>query len=449
MQQKPAFIRPVDLPPGPQSLVSPNTITNAFFDAHLLAEDALSLFGRLVQPPLGDLEAFLETGVDKNPRDCTKAKKLVCKMDKVCGFGCQLNHVTYCLIMAYGTQRTLILDSKEWHYAPEEGWESVFLPVSTNCTSTMGQRALHWNGKTDYSVIKLPFIDRLSPRPDFLPFALPLDISDRIERFHGEPAAWWIGQFVKYLTRPNAKLNKYFQERMRMLGFAKPIVGVQIRRTDKITRREAVFHDLDEYMNHVKEWFDVYERSHSNVQRRVYLATDEPTILSDAVQKYPDYKFISDNEVSKSAGMNSRYTNTSLRGILLDVHLLSMCNYLVCTFSSQVCRSAYERMQPRYGDASGCFRSLDDSYHFFGQNPRYWKAVIQHKARDADEISFEKGDFVNVAGNHWNGYSKGTHIKTNKEGLFPTYKIKSELTRVAVPTYPEVEIGAGNWNLRK
>jgi hypothetical protein len=49
--------------------------------------------------------------------------------------------------MAYGTQRTLILDSKNWHYAPEEGWESVFLPLSNNCTTT-NQRPLPWHGMT-------------------------------------------------------------------------------------------------------------------------------------------------------------------------------------------------------------------------------------------------------------------------------------------------------------
>jgi glycoprotein 6-alpha-L-fucosyltransferase len=75
------------------------------------------------------------------------------------------------------------------------------------------------------SVIKLPSIDRLSPRPEFLPFALPEDLADSIERFHGEPAAWWIGQFVQYLMRPNQKLSKYLEERKRALGFSKPIVG--------------------------------------------------------------------------------------------------------------------------------------------------------------------------------------------------------------------------------
>ena len=52
--------------------------------------------------------------------------------------------------------------------------------------------------------------------------------------------------------------------------------------------------------------------------------------------RYPDYVFISDNEISKTAGLGSRYSDASLRGVILDIHFMSLCDYLVCTFSSQV-----------------------------------------------------------------------------------------------------------------
>ena len=52
--------------------------------------------------------------------------------------------------------------------------------------------------------------------------------------------------------------------------------------------------------------------------------------------RYPDYQFISDNEFSKAAGLKTRYSDASLRGIILDVHFLSKSDYLVCTFSSTV-----------------------------------------------------------------------------------------------------------------
>ncbi|KAH3822153.1 hypothetical protein DPMN_123924 [Dreissena polymorpha] len=48
----------------------------------------------------------------QNPSECDKAKKIICSPGKACGYGCRLHHVTYCLIMAYATQRTLILQSE-------------------------------------------------------------------------------------------------------------------------------------------------------------------------------------------------------------------------------------------------------------------------------------------------------------------------------------------------
>lgn len=40
--------------------------------------------------------------------------------------------MTYCFIVAYGTNRTLLLanDGQSWSYS-RSGWESVFLPVSS------------------------------------------------------------------------------------------------------------------------------------------------------------------------------------------------------------------------------------------------------------------------------------------------------------------------------
>lgn len=52
--------------------------------------------------------------------------------------------------------------------------------------------------------------------------------------------------------------------------------------------------------------------------------------------RYPNYEFISDNSISWSAGLHNRYTENSLRGVILDIHFLSQADFLVCTFSSQV-----------------------------------------------------------------------------------------------------------------
>lgn len=50
---------------------------------------------------------------------------------------------------------------------------------------------------------------------------------------------------------------------------------------------EAAFHSLDEYMRHVAAWYDQQEYNGVDVHtRRIYLATDEPRVISEAKQRY-------------------------------------------------------------------------------------------------------------------------------------------------------------------
>ena len=60
---------------------------------------------------------------------------------------------------------------------------------------------------------------------------------------------------------------------------------MHIRRSDKNTENNNTYHFLDEYMVYVAEWYDAYEIMHPNVQRKVYLATDEPAIIEEATTR--------------------------------------------------------------------------------------------------------------------------------------------------------------------
>ncbi|XP_074644328.1 alpha-(1,6)-fucosyltransferase-like [Tubulanus polymorphus] len=364
----------------------------------------------------------------QNPKDCKTAKKVLCNLNKGCGFGCQIHHVVYCMIIAYGTGRTMILESKGWRYSTG-GWEKVFQPVSETCTDKTGLLR-GWgpaNVISDAQVISLPIVDSLHPRPDFMPLAVPADIAPRLKRLHGDPIVWWIGQIIKYLLRPQPHLAEEMKKVKQKLGFKNPIVGVHVRRTDKVGT-EAAFHSIAEYMYHVEQYFKRLDIDKGTaVDRIVYLATDDPTVLADAKNKYKEYSFISDVEISKTASLHSRYTDASLRGIILDIHLLSLCDYLVCTFSSQVCRVAYEIMQTYHPDASKYFHSLDDIYYFGGQSAHDQVAIYSHTPEKPGEIELKVGDEIGIAGNHWDGYSKGTNRRTGKLGLYPSYKVREKL----------------------
>lgn len=179
--------------------------------------------------------------------------------------------------MAYATERTLILKSKGWRYH-KNGWEEVFLPLSETCTTSEGQSHANWgSGHYNTQVVDLPIIDSLNPRPAHLPLAIPEDLAPRIKRLHGDPITWWVGQFLKYLLRFQPETQEIIEAGMQKLGFQTPIVGVHVRRTDKVGT-EAALHNVEEYMKHVDEYYDQLEMIQNVEKRRVFLASDDPKV---------------------------------------------------------------------------------------------------------------------------------------------------------------------------
>lgn len=161
----------------------------------------------------------------QNPTDCDSTKKLMCQLNKGCGYGCQVHHLMYCFIVAYGLQRTLIIDSSGWRYSPK-GWNGIFKPVSETCTNHQGNIAA-WSesaSKSEQNIL-MPIVDSLYPRPPYMPLAVPKDLANRIQKIHSHPFVWWIGQFAKYLFRYSPAVQEEINQKRTLLGFKKPIVG--------------------------------------------------------------------------------------------------------------------------------------------------------------------------------------------------------------------------------
>ena len=59
---------------------------------------------------------------------------------------------------------------------------------------------------------------------------------------------------------------------------------VHVRRTDKVGT-EASYHGIDEYMLHVDEYFTLLEKRQKVERRKIYLATDDPGLLTETRQK--------------------------------------------------------------------------------------------------------------------------------------------------------------------
>ena len=177
------------------------------------------------QKELSELSQLVQQRLHKlqNPNDCSSAKKLICQINKGCGYGCQAHHVLYCFIVAFGLQRTMVIDSSGWRYS-SRGWQGVFQPASETCVSFSGPLK-DWRVASADQNLLLPVFRSLYPRPSYVPMAVPQDLSERLSRLHGHPFVWWIGQFAKYLFRYAPDVQKEIKAKKEKLGFKNPIVG--------------------------------------------------------------------------------------------------------------------------------------------------------------------------------------------------------------------------------
>ncbi|KAI1717593.1 variant SH3 domain-containing protein [Ditylenchus destructor] len=374
----------------------------------------------------------------QHPADCSKAKILLCDLNKGCGFGCQLHHVTYCLTVAAAAQRTMILerDGNDWRYS-HHGWKAAFKPI-TNCSfdkEVPSAGAEPYTGLSQTArIVRLPIVDGLSSRPEHLPLSFPKQFADILLTHHSNPPVFFVAQFLSYLMHDNQQMRKIVAEAEAKIPFDKAYETEQLSKFSVGT--EAAFHSVDEYIKWTELYFQIHERRIGlKLKRRIFVATDDPQAVADIKEKYREYEVYVNDGIAQTAQLSNRYTDASLIGVVTDIRVLSKCNYLVCTFSSQVCRMGYELMQPLQGDAANNFHSLDDIYYFGGQLAHDQTAMDTYKAEDPEEIDMEPGDTIGIAGNHWDGFSKGTNRRTGKNGLYPSYMAKEKWRIVDFPIF--------------
>uniref|UniRef100_H2YUS0 GT23 domain-containing protein n=1 Tax=Ciona savignyi TaxID=51511 RepID=H2YUS0_CIOSA len=184
-------------------------------------------------------------------------------------------------------------------------------------------------------------------------------------------------------------------------------------------------------MKHVEEWYDRYELKQElegnsdKVERRVYLATDDPTTWNETLQ-FSQYTFVGNIEFTKRASkFETRDTGTGLEDIIIDITLLSKCHFLVCTLSSEIGRVAMELKQSRHdSDVFYDVRSLEYDYGLTdGPNKIQLVQYASGEKATSGEIQIQPGDMIIMTRNYWNGFYYGTNVRSGKKGLYPTHKV--------------------------
>ncbi|XP_040079498.1 alpha-(1,6)-fucosyltransferase-like [Ixodes scapularis] len=311
----------------------------------------------------------------QNPANCSAAPKLFCPLTNKCGLASGVHNLLWCLVVALRSGRTLVVDTSEWHYATGNKWVKTFLPIlGPSCadadTRNTTKNPIPGAGQVRGNIVELPSA-----------------IAEPLVANHGSPYAWWYGQLMRYILRLQATTLKKISDFKMSRGYKHPIVGVHIRRSDKYL--EAVYHDVQEYMVHVEDYYAKLSLTTHVEKKRVFVATDEPRVVNEIRKKYPQYKVINNEVVSRQArARTTSRNNTALFGVMLDITLLAESDFIVCTMSSGFCRVAYELMQTQHPDASLRATSLDVEYFFAFVSFPPLKALYANRPASEEELGW-------------------------------------------------------------
>ncbi len=337
----------------------------------------------------------------QNPDDCSSARFLYCdkNFNIFCGWGCRVHHVLFCLVAAFGLNRTLILD--ESFYLIDQH----FKPLSESCPdkwTTLPSGLRHFSKAPPNTpiVFTVPYQERrfgFGSYKDVFPYYLPAEIADDLSLVSPDPNAWYLGQFIKFILRP----NEVFAKEAAAIQNNSAKAAIHVRRTDKL-KSEAEAIDSDKYMDLVDEFYDIQDaKKGEKADRNLFLATDEPEIINEVVGAYPNYNVLANTSVA-ATGSTRHGRNSSLGtdGIIRDIFALASADFLACTMSSNVCRLAYElrlATRPIVADLDEV-RSLDKSWFMwpFKNLDKEYRAVENAISPKSGALAFKAGDIITV-----------------------------------------------------
>ena len=304
------------------------------------------------------------------PETCEGKKYLHCAFQKGCGFGCILHHAAYCMSVALATDRILVLDGRRFRYGRScevKSSDCFFLPSSSCTPYNFHKDAKKMNGisyeKRDLPDTHVSVGIVEASRLVWARYWVSDEIKAELKGHHLHPDTWLKGHIEWFLTRPNEHTSAYIEAMRDRLDWGHPVVGIHVRRTDKL-RSEAKLTPLENYFDVVNQWY-ANQTLPAGAKRRVYIATDEPQVIQEAHEKYPQYTILYDpNSAATAQTQKTRYGHDSMLALFADLQFLAETDYFVGTFSSQISRIIYEYYSYYVGDATFRVRSMDSVWYY-------------------------------------------------------------------------------------
>lgn len=257
-------------------------------------------------------------------------------------------------------------------------------------------------GNNVWPLIRINSLKSYKTLSKFMLPAIPTQFVRRLEKLFADPIIWWINVIVKNFMKYNEQTLKSLNKYINAIGVEYPTVGVHIENSNI---------PLQEYMNHVIEFYDTLELTEGAQKRRVYISTNDIKIIEEAIANYPDYKFLVKPETH-----DSDVISTPLK----EVFVLSHCNFLVGTFQSKFFQISVAFLQNYNFDAIFHVKSIHSQYHF---KHMQCKMIANHSATYDGEISANVGEIFYLP-DQWNahGVVKIQSLDGLKSGYIPAFK---------------------------
>jgi len=162
-------------------------------------------------------------------------------------------------------------------------------------------------------------------------------------------------QAAAYLTRPQPWIRESIRYYKSILGIGEGVVGVHVRRTDKISTNESKFIPFSNFTQKIDERF--------GKRAKLFLVTDDGELWKKELVRHKGLHEIVSLEHYMPAGPRTE----GFRWFILSIYLLAECEGFVGTFSSNIGRLVYELRYARRGRASieNDTLSMDEEYKMY------------------------------------------------------------------------------------
>jgi len=132
-----------------------------------------------------------------------------------------------------------------------------------------------------------------------IPMWLPPAIRYKISKHHYMAKKWLVGHLATWLLRLNQNTLHLLQKRnahieSAFLNATQPIIGIHVRRTDKVygAFAEAKLRPLEEYMTKLEAYYkEVRNQDYKQQNPIIYLATDDPDVYYEAKKTTPSVHY--------------------------------------------------------------------------------------------------------------------------------------------------------------